>query len=418
MQTPIILYDNRLNDGTPTVTSTEAGYDVLNLRDLRDFTYWKATGTGNQEIKVDCGTTKTIEALGITAHNLFTAGAGVTVQGADDLAFTTGVVTYLADRPETDKSFVRALRTIVNYDFEAWSGGPSAAPDGWQVHGFAGGSVARESVIVNRKYSMKLTRGGADGGYKHVLTGAALEKYKGKTVTFGGYVDCATAGTARITVNGAVAGQVSSALHSGSNLWEWLTVTVNVPANETALEIICDMLTNDVAAYFDVIRAQIGAAVSPDDLPEIVASDAKRYWRVILSDLAAAPEMAVLMIGDVLQFPYPPATPYPPFSEGMEGATLRSRKGHPLGSVIDSRPVEISAEFRELSRDFVFGDYKAFWDSHASQLKPLFYAWNLDAYPDQVFFAPVKPGSRFEPRLSRGGIVDSIRLEMEALKEE
>lgn len=301
---PIFLYQNLLKSYVPTVTSAAADYPATNLYDDDLNSFWKATGSGDQNITIDAGAGNTISAdmFCIGNHNLFTAGAGVLLQASDD-NFST-VVTVADLRPESN-AYVHGLqRLIVGGDFEVWPGGASAAPAAFQVHGFAGGSVARESVIMNKKYSMKLTRNGADGGYKHVFLSNALNQVKGKTVAFGEFVYCSTANTARLTVNGTQLGQVNSAYHTGSGAWEWLTVVVTVPANETLLEVICDMVTNDTFAYFDVLRAKEGTSIISDDQSDVVITPlAKRYLRVALSGMSATPQIGELSFGPKLILP-------------------------------------------------------------------------------------------------------------------
>lgn len=296
---PIFLYQNLLKSYVPTVTSAATDYPAANLYDDDINSLWKATGSGDQTITIDAGVGNTItaDALCIGNHNLFTAGAGVLFRASDD-AFASENLHVMDARPESDGKFHILQRIIVGGDFEVWPSGASAAPAGFQIHGFAGGTVERESVIVNKKYSMKLTRGGANGGYKHVLLPNALTQVKGKTIAFGKYVYCSTANTARLTVNGTQLGTVNSSYHTGSGAWEWLTVVVTVPANETYLAVISDMMTNDTFAYFDVLRAKEGSSITSDDLSDIVTIPlAKRAWRVGLSGMSATPQIGELAFG-------------------------------------------------------------------------------------------------------------------------
>jgi hypothetical protein len=46
LSNPIILYDNRFEDGALSATNTATGYDVNNIKDLRTYTYWKANAAG------------------------------------------------------------------------------------------------------------------------------------------------------------------------------------------------------------------------------------------------------------------------------------------------------------------------------------------------------------------------------------
>lgn len=295
---PIFFYDNLLKKHTVTVTTENASYPKGNLFDDDINSLFKPTGFGDLSISIDAGVGNTISAdtLCIGNHNLFTAGAGAVLQASDD---NFASLLDVADvRPESNALVHGLQRLIVGGDFEVWPGGAAAAPAGFQVHGFAGGSVAREAVIVNKKYSMKLTRAAADGGYKHVLLDNALAQIKGKTVAFGCYVYCSTANTARLTVNGTQLGVVNSAFHTGSGAWEWLTVAVTVSSSETLLAVICDMMTNATFAYFDVMRAKAAAAVTSVDQSDVVTTPlAKRYWRVLLSGMAAIPQIGELAFG-------------------------------------------------------------------------------------------------------------------------
>ncbi len=86
---PIVLYDNRFLDGTPTATDEVAGYSILNIRDLREYTSWWAASSGTKYLTVNCAGAKTADALGIAEHNLGTAGATVSVESSPDNAVWT-----------------------------------------------------------------------------------------------------------------------------------------------------------------------------------------------------------------------------------------------------------------------------------------------------------------------------------------
>lgn len=81
---PVILADNRFLEGTPSATDTASGYDVLNIRDLRTFTSWKAASGGTKYLTVDCGADRSADALAFAVHNLGTAGATVSVESSPD----------------------------------------------------------------------------------------------------------------------------------------------------------------------------------------------------------------------------------------------------------------------------------------------------------------------------------------------
>lgn len=88
---PIILYNNLLDDGTLTASSTNASseYDVDNVIDWKSWTIWKAADTTTQTIKVVLSIAKAADCVGIYNHNLGTAGSTVKVQYKEGISWVT-----------------------------------------------------------------------------------------------------------------------------------------------------------------------------------------------------------------------------------------------------------------------------------------------------------------------------------------
>lgn len=57
---PKILYENRFKDATPVASTTAAGYNVLNVRDWRPYTWWKPTASPST-ITINSGSAKTAD---------------------------------------------------------------------------------------------------------------------------------------------------------------------------------------------------------------------------------------------------------------------------------------------------------------------------------------------------------------------
>lgn len=251
---PVVLYDNRLLDGTPTATDTATGYDVLNVRDLREFTSWKGASLGTKYITVDCGSAKSADALGIKRHNLGTASASVSVESSDNGTDWTERLAPFA--PSNDKAIL-------------------------------------------------------------------------KTFT----------------------------------------------------------------------------------------SASARYWRIKVVTAATAPEIAVALVGVRVTFPYPPDGPYVPASTGIEADVNRGRTGMLLGTTARFKPYKISPRWSNPTRSWVDAYFVPFWDDHASNLSPFFYAWDLDTYPNDVRFVSVPADSTNEMPMSTLAYYDSVSLPMEGVKE-
>lgn len=77
---PKHLRDNRFLDGTPTATDTDSDsqYDVLNIKDWRYYTLWKAGGSGTKYLYPNA--TGNFDSLFLMNHNLNTANATVSVE--------------------------------------------------------------------------------------------------------------------------------------------------------------------------------------------------------------------------------------------------------------------------------------------------------------------------------------------------
>jgi hypothetical protein len=254
---PIIMYRNRYIDegAVVTVTDTAAGFDKMNMFDLRTWTFWQAAGTGNKHIKVDCGSEKNINCLAMEKHNLFETGSSVSVE-------------------------------------------------------------------------------------------------------------------------------------SSSNGDDWIT----------RLE--------------PFIPSQAGA------LLRTFAIAKARYWRVTTSTPAGedAAKIGILMLGVKIIFPTPLETPFPPFTQKVIAGTEISKTGNPLGAVIKYKPIGINVEFRWIDRVWVLGYYKPFWDTHGSDLKPFFWAWDIGIYPDEVYFVRVPEDMVYETPLEMLDYVNVLSLRMIGMK--
>jgi hypothetical protein len=104
MTGPLVLYESRLNDATPVASSTAAGFDVLNLRDARAYTFWKPSAMP-ATVTVDCGSSKSADYLAVYNHDLFSRGCTIEVRKSTD-NFAANDVLVATHTPTDDKPFV------------------------------------------------------------------------------------------------------------------------------------------------------------------------------------------------------------------------------------------------------------------------------------------------------------------------
>jgi len=123
---PVILYDNRFLDGIPVATDTAPGYSVLNLVDLKPFTFWKAASQGGKYLSVDCGTDKAADTLGVIGHDLSSVGAAVSVESSDDGQNWVEQLSPYA--PSNDKAFLRLFSGAVARHWRLLVDSPVSTP--------------------------------------------------------------------------------------------------------------------------------------------------------------------------------------------------------------------------------------------------------------------------------------------------
>jgi hypothetical protein len=117
--------DNFL-DGVPVATTTEVGYDALNVRDLRTYTHWRAASNAPTSIMVDCGTPKGADTLAIARHNLGMVASQLSVESSDDgLIWSSRLSVFV---PPNDKALIRRWGTAAARHWRVSFNAQSAAP--------------------------------------------------------------------------------------------------------------------------------------------------------------------------------------------------------------------------------------------------------------------------------------------------
>lgn len=142
-----------------------------------------------------------------------------------------------------------------------------------------------------------------------------------------------------------------------------------------------------------------------------------QYWRVKLASGSAAPRVAQIVLGQRITVPWPPDGPYTPYTETVEAETTLGKTGHILGSLVHFKPLAIAPRWREIDRTWTFGTFQAFWDGHASLLRPFFWAWDLEVFPAHVFYVALAQRGKWATPLSRLAVVDSLALDLIGVRE-
>jgi hypothetical protein len=139
--------------------------------------------------------------------------------------------------------------------------------------------------------------------------------------------------------------------------------------------------------------------------------------RLKIDTASVAPYIAIAILGQRMEFPFPPDSPYDPYNIGIESESELSVQGNHLGDVIYYYPIAQRVVFSNPLRSFITDTYKHFWDTHGRLRKSFAWAWDLTAYPDVVYFMKLAKSARLSMPLSVGTYADSLVLDMEGVAE-
>jgi hypothetical protein len=172
------------------------------------------------------------------------------------------------------------------------------------------------------------------------------------------------------------------------------------------------------------ITEALAAFIPSDDkaILKTFSSVSARYWRLKIDGALDSdddnPFMAILMIGARITFPNPTRAPIRLRDERVIGESMRSKTGQHLGSVISYVEQKIEAKIPLSTLTWFDANFIPFWDNHASQSKPFFWAWDIDTFPTLVHWAKFRDRFRMRQPMTVGDYVNELLLQMEAIKEE
>ena len=137
------------------------------------------------------------------------------------------------------------------------------------------------------------------------------------------------------------------------------------------------------------------------------------WWKITV-ECSTLAKIACILLGNKLQFPAKPQVPLEPYSIGIEAETNNSKTGHILGSILRYRPVQISHKIAPAESNYTWftSTYWNFWLNHGSEMKPFFYAMDLDAYPDDVFWMRLADDSAYALPMEMSGRVEAFTINL------
>jgi hypothetical protein len=154
-----------------------------------------------------------------------------------------------------------------NGNLETWLAGTAVAPTNWTLTG-SGATVARDGTNFKiGTFAAALTRVGNDCylAQNAVTSFGPAAWWQNRQVTFGAWVRATAGSRARLHIHDGV-GSSASEYHTGTGLWEWITVTRTIDNAATQVEIRLAVDTGNTTVQFDGATLVLGAGI-----PEFVS---------------------------------------------------------------------------------------------------------------------------------------------------
>lgn len=156
----------------------------------------------------------------------------------------SGVQISLISQGKTNAYTVKKdINLIKNGSFESWSAGPGSAPDGWVFAVAGGGTIARSANGKIGAYASAITRGTNYADlYQDFHTDKGISYWRGRNASLSCWVKTSTANSGAVRLKDDAG--VTTAMHSGSGLWENLKVTRTINSGATYASARCDVNVN------------------------------------------------------------------------------------------------------------------------------------------------------------------------------
>ncbi|MDJ0513088.1 MAG: hypothetical protein QNJ62_06560 [Methyloceanibacter sp.] len=413
MSRPAFLYDNRLDDGTPVASTTETGFDVLNLRDWKPYTFWKPTAVP-ATVTVDAGVPRPTDYALLWGHNLYSSNVRFDVEhSSDNFVADTTTLSYSAesDKPlavyftEVTKRYWRLalsennlLTRTEEFDHADWS-------------------LLQASLEANAV----LPPGALTAAYRLTQVTDAFDNIS-QDVTL-------TASTNhRMSIFAKPDDTVDSLLRiqdltAGSELANirigWVNGVPSTASSLGASNITYEdqgdgwyrcgfQFTTSVNTSFQVQiqpdRDALGRSLFVTGA-HVHAGTPNFFYNPVGAGTQLIPTIAIASIGKLLEMPAGLPQRFDPTMREPQGRLSRSAAGHPLGRTTDFEMWDADLRFRWASKAFVRGAWRTAWDSHMRD-NPFVFAWDRGNYPEELFLVNQTRG--YTSPHSSGDVVEIV----------
>lgn len=403
-QKPKILYDNRFADANPVASTTAAGYNVLNLRDWRPYTWWQPTALP-ATVTVDCLIARAADYALLWGHSLHDAQASIQVRGSTDNFASSDVLVASSNLVRYPQEFINAawFKTDSTATINT-----ALAPDGTLT-----ADKITATSITDPGVGQVINIGSAVGGITFIFS-VWLWTDSGQP-TFAELIFYNSGGVTSV-------GSVVISLPTTPTRFS-LTHTFPAGISETQVTCRVDLAqasnSGVVGEYLYAwgAQVQVGATLGQYEIrgnkPILLTfnSASYRYWRWRVNG-DSVPSLAIAALGAALEVPEYLPEGFDPLNRKIEGDFNRTNKGHPLGRAIEFEEWSARLDFDWVTWSWVRNSFKRAWDAHL-RASPFVFAWDAGDHADEIYLvntkgeykAAHKPGSYASLSIDVSGVV-------------
>jgi len=133
-------------------------------------------------------------------------------------------------------------------------------------------------------------------------------------------------------------------------------------------------------------------------------------FRVQFLAPTAAVEVGIIFIGAATTMPEPVSAPFSWKTESIVANGAINKSGELLGADVRHNPININPIWKNILKSFYDSDFKDLWDTYLKTLKPFFFAWDYDNYPDDILYLRMDPAGSFALPSTVAAYIDEINL--------
>jgi hypothetical protein len=158
------------------------------------------------------------------------------------------------------------------------------------------------------------------------------------------------------------------------------------------------------------------SCTSDDPHISTFASATAPYWRCVINcPSSESPRIGILNLSTLLNFPRCPTIGGAPPYQTIQAVSNLSQTGILLGNVIRCHPEECNINLAYIPTTFFMStsgpaNYGQFWVQHGRYLRPFFFGYSPDTFPEHNRYMRLRENSNYQLPLEESTLVQSFAM--------